>query len=168
MFRFFGPHDPRDPGPQFRIEDMDFAKFQRILRLALFGLALVLLWSGLNWAQSFYTDWLWFSSVGHESVLWKTMTTRLGLFLAGALIFLVLAVPNLYAAFRVSDRMFPQGGHNLPPQVYNTARNALLWLSCGATHGPGGGIAGRRTSRGMARCAPFSPSGSLRQPGSCF
>lgn len=119
--------------PQFRIEDMDFAKFQRILRLALYGLALILLWSGLSWAQSFYTDWLWFSAVGHEAVLWKTVTTRLGLFIAGALIFLAWAVPNLYAAFRASGRMFPLGGHKLPPQIYNTARNVLLWLSCGAT-----------------------------------
>jgi uncharacterized membrane protein (UPF0182 family) len=119
--------------PQFNVEEMDFAKSQRMLRLALLGLALIVLWYGLNWAQMFYTDWLWFSSLGYESVLWKAMTTKLWLFVAGVLVFLFLAVPNLYAAFRISSRMFPVGGQKLSPQVYSTARNVLLWLCCGAT-----------------------------------
>ena len=64
-----GPYDPRDPFPQFKVEEMDFSKFHRFLRLGLLGLALIVLWSGLNWAQGFYTDWLWYSSLDHQGVL---------------------------------------------------------------------------------------------------
>jgi uncharacterized protein len=131
MFRSFGPHDPRDPLPQFRIEDLDFSKFHRLVRLGLFGLGLILLLSGLNWAQTFYTDWLWFASLGHEAVLWKIVTTKIWLFGICALLFLALAVPNLYAASRVTGRMFPRGGQKLPPQIYNAARSVLIWLSGG-------------------------------------
>ncbi|HDQ41138.1 MAG TPA: UPF0182 family protein [Desulfonatronum sp.] len=128
----FGPHDPRDPLPQFRIEDLDFTKFHRLVRFGLFALALILLLSGLNWAQSFYTDWLWFGSLGYEAVLWKIVSTKVWLFTVCALIFLALAVPNLYAAWRITDRMFPKGGHRLPPQIYAAARSMLIWLAGGA------------------------------------
>lgn len=128
-----GPSGPHDPFAQFKIEDMDFSKFHRMVRLALFVLALFVLWSGLNWAMTFYTDWLWFSSVGHEAVLWKIVTTRIGLYLGAVLLFLALAVPNVLAAVRISGRMFPRGGHKLPPQIYNAARNVLIWIVGGVT-----------------------------------
>jgi uncharacterized protein len=54
----------------------------------------------VNWGRTFYTDWLWFSSLGHEQVLLRVITAKIWLFLLGALIFAVLAAPNLYAAFR--------------------------------------------------------------------
>lgn len=126
-----GPYDPRDPFPQFKVEEMDFSKFHRFLRLGLLGLAVIILWSGLNWAQGFYTDWLWYSSLEHQGVLWKVVTTRIWLYLGAALVFLALAVPNLVAAVRITGRMFPRGGHRLPPGIYNSARSVLIWLSGG-------------------------------------
>ncbi|TVR00819.1 MAG: UPF0182 family protein [Desulfovibrionales bacterium] len=126
-----GPYDPRDPFPQFKVEEMDFSKFHRFLRLGLLGLAVIVLWSGLNWAQGFYTDWLWFGSLDYQSVLWKIVTTRVGLYIAAVLVFLALAVPNLVAAIRITGRMFPRGGHKLPPQMYDSARSVLIWLAAG-------------------------------------
>lgn len=129
----FGPHDPRDPLPQFRIEDLDFSKFHRLVRMGLFALFLFLLFSGLNWTQSFYTDWLWFSEVGYASVLWKAVSTKIWLYAACFLAFLAVAVPNLFATGRITGRMFPRSGHKLPPQTYNAARNVLIWIAGGVT-----------------------------------
>ena len=126
-----GPYDPRDPFPQFKVEEMDFSKFHRFLRLGLLGLALIILWSGLNWAQGFYTDWLWYSSLDHQSVLWKVVTTKVWLYVGAVLVFLALAVPNLIAVVRITGRMFPRGGHKLPPQIYDSARSVLIWLASG-------------------------------------
>ena len=126
MFRSFGPHDPREQMPRFRIEDLDFTKFQKLVRLALFALALILLLAGLNWAQSFYTDWLWFGSVGHQEVLWTIVSTKIWLYAACVLVFLGLAVPNLVMACRITGRMLPKGGQRLAPQVYNAARSTLV------------------------------------------
>lgn len=125
----FGPHDPRNPLPQFRIEDLDFSKFHRLVRLGLFALALLMLFSGLNWAQTFYTDWLWFSAVGYAAVLWTVVSTKIWLFSACVLAFLAVAAPSLFAACRITGRMFPRGGHKLPPQTYDAARNVLIWIA---------------------------------------
>jgi uncharacterized protein len=97
--------------------------------------------------QTFYTDWLWFSSVGHEAYSGKSSPPASGCIWA-AVLFLALAVPNLFAAVRITGRMFPRGGHKLPPQIYNTARSVLIWLSGGVVAlgpccwppGPAGGM----------------------------
>lgn len=133
MFFSFGPGSPQGPGnpiPPFRIEDLDFTKFLRMARFALFILALILLWSALNWGQTFYTDWLWFSSLGHENVLWTMVSTRILLYVLGFILVLAFAVPNVFVAWRVTGNMFPRGGHKLPPKIYQTARNVLILL-CG-------------------------------------
>jgi len=87
---------------------------------------------GLAWARTFYTDWLWFSGLGHESVLLKMMTTRIWLFLLGAAIFSALAAPNLYAAFRAVPRAPSQPGQGLPTETQESARKLLMWVAGGA------------------------------------
>jgi len=129
---FPGPESLQSQIPQIRIEDLDFSKLLRILRLIVLAVIVIVLFMGLAWARSFYTDWLWFSGVGHESVLMKVMTTRIWLFLVGALFFSALAAPNLYAAFRAACRLPSEPGQGLPAETQANARKLLMWVAGGA------------------------------------
>jgi uncharacterized protein len=131
MSNGFGSDDLRGQLPNIRLEDVDFSKLTRYIKLGAVALALFLLWLLLDWGHSFYTDWLWFSSVGHQEVLVKIVSTRIVVFWAAVLLFLILAVPNLVAALRFTGRIQPQGG-SISPDIYNTARKLLAALSGGA------------------------------------
>jgi hypothetical protein len=132
MKDFPGPESFQSQRPQIRIEDLDFSKLPRILRWIVLAVILIILVMGLAWARTFYTDWLWFSGLGHESVLLKMMTTRIWLFLLGAAIFSALAAPNLYAAFRAVPRAPSQPGQGLPTETQESARKLLMWVAGGA------------------------------------
>jgi uncharacterized protein len=128
MKSFFGT-DNRDQYPQFNLEDIDFSKFNRLIRWGILALALFFVWGGLNWGRTFYTDWLWFSSLGYEAVLLKVMAAKIILFLIGTIIFLALAAPNLYAAHKATGKMWPFAGKRLSPDKYEAARKLLLWVT---------------------------------------
>jgi uncharacterized protein len=128
----FGPEGPRIQTPQFRLEDLNISKLHRTIRLGAIFVLLLLLWWAMSWGQSFYTDWLWYSEIGQEAVLLKIVSTRVALFLAGAAIFLALAVPNLLAAVRSTGRISSRGGAGLPPNLYWTARKLLNLVAFGA------------------------------------
>ncbi len=102
MADFPGPVNPRGEPQSFRLQDLDLVRVDRLVRLVLWALGLVLLWLGLRWAHSFYTDWLWFSGVEQEGVLVTTTVTRLVLYLVGLVVFLALAAPNVYYAWRAT------------------------------------------------------------------
>ena len=89
---------------QIDLAALDFDKIRRVMRWGLVILALILVWTGLRWAGSFYTDWLWFRELGQASVLVKIVTTRAVLFTAALAVFLGLALPSLYAAARSTNR----------------------------------------------------------------
>ncbi len=128
MKNYFGPHN-KDQFPQFNLEDIDFSKFNRMIRWVIFALLLFFLWMSLNWGRTFYTDYLWFNSLGYEAVLLTIIKTRVALFLLGTLVFLVLAAPNLYAAHRTARLMWPFGGKKLSPEKYRAALRLLLWTA---------------------------------------
>ena len=48
--------------------------------------------------NSLYTDYLWFSEVGYESVFLKVLTTRIIIFLVSAIIFFLVIAINMYIA----------------------------------------------------------------------
>jgi uncharacterized protein len=129
----FGPESPQDQMPQIRLEDLDFAKLARIVKWILLAVALIVIWGGVSWGRTFYTDWLWFSSLGHEQVLLRVITAKIWLFLLGTLIFAVLAAPNLYAAFRFEAGMKSLGNPTLPPKTLESARKLLILVAAGAT-----------------------------------
>ncbi len=131
MKNVFGQGGPREPLPQIRIEDLDFSKLTRMIKGGLLVLAAILLWSGLTWGQAFYTDWLWFSDLGYQEILLKMVTTRVVLYLLGVLIFMALAIPNLLAAFRITELMEPRGGVKLPIEMYEAARKLLKLAAAG-------------------------------------
>jgi len=132
MKDFPGPESLQSQIPQIRLEDLDFSKLLRVLRWIVLAVIVIVLFMGLAWARSFYTDWLWFSGLGHESVLLKVMTTRIWLFLFGALLFSALAAPNLYAAFRAAPRGLSQPGQGLAPETHESAKRLLMWVAGGA------------------------------------
>ena len=52
--------------------------------------------------RDIYTEWLWFSSVGYESVYGTTIQARIGLFFVGLLSFVVFSGINIFIARRLS------------------------------------------------------------------
>jgi len=128
MSNMFGPGDPRGQGPQFRLEDLDFSRIYQLAKVGLGILALILVLSGIGWVQSFYTDWLWFSSLGYEQIIIKVVVTSLVLFILGAAVFLALALPNIWAAHKGVSRMRLLN-QNVPMQLYFQARKLLLWAA---------------------------------------
>ena len=126
MSNMFGPNDPRWQGPQFNLEDVDFSRIYKLAKVGLAVVAFILVLSGIGWAQSFYTDWLWFSSLGYQQIILKILFTSVGLFFLGAAVFLALALPNIYLAHKniTSLRLINQ---NVPMQLYYKARTLVFW-----------------------------------------
>ncbi|MEK6253655.1 MAG: UPF0182 family protein, partial [Gemmatimonadales bacterium] len=94
----------RGERPQIDLSALDFNQIRRVLRWGLVVLALILVWTGLRWLGTFYTDWLWFRELGYDAVLMKIVMTRAILFVVAVAVFLVFALPSLYAAARATDR----------------------------------------------------------------
>jgi len=118
------PRGPNGPG-KIDLGDVDVARFGEMVRWGLWILAAILAWTGLNWARTFYTDWLWFGELGHESVLLKIVTTRAVLFAVAVAVFLGLGLPALYAAARSADRS-PRPDAPLDPSDYELLRGILV------------------------------------------
>jgi uncharacterized protein len=93
----FGP-----PPPPFRIEPRRtrLGGLGGANRWIILAVALLLIFVFLNTARSLYVDWLWFEGVGYRSVYATMLTTRIWLFAAGTLIFLVFFGLNLILAGR--------------------------------------------------------------------
>lgn len=70
-------------------------------------LALVVLLGMLGWGVGLYTDWLWFASLGYLGVLQRTLAIQVGLFFAGALLFLAILGGNVWLARALSARYEP-------------------------------------------------------------
>ena len=62
-----------------------------------------------NIGKGIYTEWLWFDSLGFSRVYATILITKLWLFAAGATIFLLLLLTNLFLARRLS----PPGGESV-------------------------------------------------------
>ncbi|MBN1545178.1 MAG: UPF0182 family protein, partial [Syntrophaceae bacterium] len=123
---------PQDQIARFRIEDMDFNSMSNKLRLLGAGIAILILIVLINGLISIYRDWLWFASLGYESVMMKVVFTRIWLFLAGAVLVLVIAAPNLLSVLRSIPHSLPISNLNIPEEGYATARRLLLWIVWGA------------------------------------
>ncbi len=93
----FGP-----PPPPFRIRRrrVDFRSFGGFNRWIIIGVILLITFVALDTFKGIYVDWLWFQSVGYESVYSKVLETRLILFFGGALLFGVFFGASTYFAAR--------------------------------------------------------------------
>jgi uncharacterized protein len=119
---------PRGQAPQFRPENIDFSGMSRMAKWIGLAVAVLVLWTLSNWAMSFYRDWLWFSNLGHQSVLLTIMGTRIWLFILGFVVFLLVAAPNLIKTMRAMPQSLPFGGPDMTPEAYKIARTLLKWL----------------------------------------
>ncbi len=128
----FDNHPPGNPFSQFNPENLDFSKLSRLTKWIVMAIAVLVLWNLATWGMSFYRDWLWFSNLGHQSVLLKVMSTRIGLFVAGFAVFLGLAVFNLRVVLRAIPRSLPKGDSNISPAAYKAAITLLVWLGWAA------------------------------------
>ncbi len=114
------------------LQELDVSGWPGRLKLILVAVAVLVLLMGLNWARTFYTDWLWFSSLGYQQILLKIVTTKVWLFLAGGLVFAAIAGTNLHFVFRSTRGQAPLAQSTIAPHLYGTVRQLLTWLSVGS------------------------------------
>ena len=114
------------------LRELDVSGWSFRLKLILLVVASVLFLFGLNWLRAFYTDWLWFSNLGYQQILLKTVTTKIWLFLVGGFLFAVIAGTNLHLVFRTTRGLAPLPQTGIPPHLYAGVRHLLTWLSAGA------------------------------------
>ena len=91
----FGP-----PPPPFRIRRrrIDFRSFGGFNRWIIIGVILLLGFVALDTFKGIFIDWLWFQSVGYESVYTKVLETRVALFFGGAVLFAAFFGISTYLA----------------------------------------------------------------------
>ena len=89
--------------------------------------ALLLLWIGGSIAANIYVDWLWFDNLGYLSVFTTILTTRVALFVLGALVFAVVFGANVYLAQRYSPKgISPEAALNIPLEALTWARRLVF------------------------------------------
>ncbi len=64
--------------------------------------SIILLFIVISILRSIYTEWLWFNSLGFSNVYTTILTTKIWLFFGGSFIFLLILLPNLFLARRLS------------------------------------------------------------------
>jgi uncharacterized membrane protein (UPF0182 family) len=93
-------------------------------RIILILAGVVVLFILVNMAKGFYTEWLWFSSLGFGSVYATILKTKLLVFFAAAIIFCLLLSGNLVLAMRLAPR---SGDNLLPWAIMKRLRRAVRW-----------------------------------------
>jgi len=66
--------------------------------------AVLILFIVLNISKGFYTEWLWFSSLGYGSVYTTILKTRVLIFFSAAIVFCILFLGNLVLATRLTPK----------------------------------------------------------------
>ncbi len=66
--------------------------------------AVLILFIVLSVSKGFYTEWLWFSSLGYGSVYTTILKTRVLLFFSAAIVFCILFLGNLVLATRLTPK----------------------------------------------------------------
>jgi uncharacterized membrane protein (UPF0182 family) len=93
-------------------------------RVILVLAGLLVLFVLLSIAKGFYTEWLWFSSLGYGSVYATILKTRLLVFFLSAIIFCLLLLGNLVLATRLA----PQSeAHFWPWAIISRLQRVVRW-----------------------------------------
>ena len=78
----------------------------------------------LNILKGYYTEWLWFSSLGYGSVYVTILKTRVLIFFSAAIIFCVLFLGNLVLATRLTP---DSGTHFWPWAIMSQRQQTAKW-----------------------------------------
>ena len=88
---------------------------------------LLLLWIGGSIVANIYVDWLWFDNLGYLSVFTTILTTRVVLFVLGALVFAAVFAVNIILAERYSPKgISPEAALNIPLEALTWARRLVV------------------------------------------
>ena len=88
---------------------------------------LLLLWIGGSIVANIYVDWLWFDNLGYLSVFTTILTTRIVLFVLGALVFAAIFAVNIILAERYSPKgISPEAALNIPLEALTWARRLVI------------------------------------------
>jgi uncharacterized protein len=102
----------------------------RIIFIAIGLTLLTLLVVGRLFA-SFYVDYLWFDSVDRTDVFWGSLLTKVTLFVAFALVFILLAVINLLIADRLAPTVYSANTHPIIERFHDVFGRRLRLLRIG-------------------------------------
>ncbi len=101
------------------------SRYSKLIKRIIIILAgLIVLFIILNIIKGFYTEWLWFNSLGYGSVYTTILKTRLLVFFLAAVIFAVLLLGNLMLATRLA----PQSqSHIWPWAIVSRLQGIVRW-----------------------------------------
>ena len=103
-----GPRGPGGPGGRERPQrPRGLTRFRLIVGIVIAAGFIVLF--SIRSLSGFWTDYLWFDSLGYASVWWKVLWAKIGLGLLFTAIFFVLLWLNLFIAERLAARATPTG-----------------------------------------------------------
>jgi uncharacterized membrane protein (UPF0182 family) len=115
--RWFPEDKQKEPGPPSRR-----GKIAGRVIMAVAGV--IILFILANVAKDFYTEWLWFSSLGYGGVYTTILKTRLLVFFLAAIIFCLLFMGNLVLA----TRLIPQEkAHFWPWAIVSRLQRVIRW-----------------------------------------
>jgi len=97
-----------------------------MIKWGLVILGLILVFVLLSFLRSVYTNLLWFDALDFRSVYVKVLTTRVLLFVIGALVLVVPFGVSIYIAGRLSKGTVTMG---LPAEALGFLKKAILWGS---------------------------------------
>jgi uncharacterized membrane protein (UPF0182 family) len=95
-----------------------------IIKFGAVIVALVLLFVGLSFLKSVYTDLLWFDALDFRGVYTKILLTRIVLFVIGAVVVVVPLSVSVYFAHRLSTGPVTVP---LPPETVEILRKLVVW-----------------------------------------
>jgi hypothetical protein len=100
------------------------AQHGRTTRIIIIVAAVIILFIVLNILKGFYSEWLWFSSLGYGSVYTTILKTRVLIFFSAAIIFGILFLGNLVLATRLSPKT---EAHFWPWAIVHQLQQKVKW-----------------------------------------
>lgn len=91
-------------------------------------IGVIVLFALLSFFRSVFADWLWFDNMGFKGVFLKVITTRILLFVIGAIIFAVFSSVSIYFAYKHSDGPITLP---IPEDAVPIIRRLTIWVSVG-------------------------------------
>ena len=105
-----------------------FGQIGTLSKWIAFAVVAVVLFSMFVFGRGVYTDWLWFDNLGYRGIFVKVLTTRIMLFVIGAVTMAIVSGASIYAATLISRGRITLP---LPDDLLNFMGRALMTISVG-------------------------------------